>query len=175
MFNYMKNPCNDRLVTIQEACALLGLTKDELRSKCEQYGVLLYNWDGQWGFPSYHFRCFNNTLYYEQCRDGCDDSLIFTDTLANQSKPPKTSQPQSSALSYIENIKGLEPTYALTEVCTLLGITSGELEKICDENDFLTIQKHDGTWSVTCYEYLTLNNMLYRERCEASGEGNRCV
>ena len=108
MFKYMKTSQDDRLVTISEACELLGLTKEELRSKCEQYGVSLYNWDGEWGFPGEHFRCFNNILYFEQCRDGCDDSRIFLDTPANRPGPSTIPQQQTSALTYIQNIKELE-------------------------------------------------------------------
>ena len=138
MFKYMKTSQDDRLVTISEACELLGLTKEELRSKCEQYGVSLYNWDGEWGFPGEHFRCFNNILYFEQCRDGCDDSRIFLDTPANRPGSSTIPQQQTSALTYIQNM----------------------------------IQDFDGTWFITCYEYLTLNNILYRKQCAAFREGN---
>ena len=119
MFKYMKTSQDDRLVTISEACELLGLTKEELRSKCEQYGVSLYNWDGEWGFPGEHFRCFNNILYFEQCRDGCDDSRIFLDTPANRPGSSTIPQQQTSALTYIQNIKELEPTYTVAEASTL--------------------------------------------------------
>ena len=103
MFKYMKTSQDDRLVTISEACELLGLTKEELRSKCEQYGVSLYNWDGEWGFPGEHFRCFNNILYFEQCRDGCDDSRIFLDTPANRPGTSTIPQQQTSAFKISKN------------------------------------------------------------------------
>ena len=44
MFDYRKAQGFDTFVTLQKACEILGLTKDELRTKCEQYGVSLYNW-----------------------------------------------------------------------------------------------------------------------------------
>ena len=175
MFSYMKVQCQDTFVTIPEACDFLGLSKDALRSKCEQYGVRLYNWDGQWGFPSEHFRQLNNTLYFEQCRDGCDDSGIFADINLQRLKPVQTSKPQTSALSYIRNIKGLKPTYTVKEAGLLLGIAPDEMEKICNENGLLMIQDYDGTWFVTCYEYLTVNNMLYQKQNATSGEENTCA
>ena len=69
-------------------------------------------------------------------------------------------------LSYIKNIKNLENIYTFEDTYKLLGITSDELEKLCDENDIPTFQTHDGRRIVTCYEYLTLNNRLYRKQCE---------
>ena len=172
MLKYMKTSQDDRLVTISEACELLGLTKEELRSKCEQYGVSLYNWDGEWGFPGEHFRCFNNTLYFEQCRDGYDDSRIFLDTPANRPGPSTIPQQDIPVLTYIQNIRGLSPTYTVAEASNLLGVTPDELEKACDENGLLIIRDWDGTWFITCYEYLTLNNILYHKQCAAFREGN---
>lgn len=175
MFNYMKIQCRDTFITIPEACEFLGLTKDELRSKCEQYGVRPYNWDGQWGFPSEHFRQLNNTLYFEQCRDGCDDSRIFADTPAKCAKKYDLPQQPTSALSPIDSIRGLEPTYTVAEACALLQVTQDELEKICTESNLLMIQNLDGTWYITCYDYLILNNILYHKQCAASREENDCL
>lgn len=172
MFDYMKAQRFDTFVTIQKACEILGLTKDELRTKCEQYGVSLYNWDGQWGFPTEHFRCFNNTLYFEQCRDGSDDSRIFTEAGTDSVKRFETSSRTNSMLSYIKNIKNLESIYTFDDACTLLGVTHDELENICDENDIPTFQDTNGTRVITCYEYLTLNNRIYRKQCEASGKSD---
>jgi len=173
MFDYMKKikQC-DAFYTIPEMCKFLEMTKEELRSKCEQYGVDLYNWDGQWGLPSAHFRAFNNLLYYEQCRDGYDDSHIFADT---STSPAKMTQQQTPVLSYIKHIKGLESTYSVDKACALLGVTPDLFERICDENNLLRIQDLDGTMYITCYEYLTLNNILYRKQCVISGEKDACV
>lgn len=175
MLNYMKIQNDDTFVSIPEACELLRLTKDELRAKCEQYGVDLYNQDGQWGFPIEHFRCFNNTLYFEQCRDGCDDSHIFANTPAKCAKKYELLQQPTSALSPLDSIRGLELTYTFAEACALLQVTHNELEKICAENCLLMIQDLDGTWYITCYDYLILNNILYHEQCAACGEENSCL
>ena len=175
MFDYMKAQGFDTFVTLQKACEILGLTKDELRTKCEQYGVSLYNWDGQWGFPIEHFRCFNNTLYFEQCRDGSDDSCIFINTPATRSKAYQSPQQQVSALSHISNIRGLESTYTLDEACSLLQFTLDVLEKICKENGILILEDLDGTQYFTCYDFLTLNNILYRKKHVIAEEGSPCA
>jgi len=139
------------------------MTKDELRSKCQQYGVELSKHDGQWGFHGENFRRFNNTLYFEQCRDGDDDSRIWKEASTEQAIHHNFLGRKSTMLSYIKNIKGLSSTYTLEEVCTLLGITADELETICDENDIPTFRDNDGTPIVTCYEFLTINNRLCRK------------
>ena len=69
-------------------------------------------------------------------------------------------------LSYIKNIRNIESTYTFEDMCKLLGVTSDEVEKLCDENDISTFQTYGGIRIITCYEYLTLNNRLYRKQCE---------
>lgn len=171
MLDYMKIQHCDNFFTIAKACEYLGLTKDELRSLCGRYGVELFKRDGQWGFPGEDFRRFNNTLYYEQCRDGSDDSRIFTDVSSDYVKQTNLGR-TNTMLSYIRNIKNLESTYTFENACTLLGVTPDELENICDENDIPTFQNHEGTRIITCYEYLTLNNRIYRKQCDASGKSD---
>lgn len=168
MLDYMKLQRYDTFFTIPEACEHFGWTKEELRAKCEQYGVEVFKINGQWGFPGENFRRFNNTLYFEQCRDGSDDSRIWTSTTATQSKQQKTSGRTSSMRNYIKNIKGLASIYTFDESCTLLGVTPEELDQICEEEDIPTFQDADGVRIITCYEYLTLNNRLYKRECEAS-------
>lgn len=172
MFDYMKIQHHDKFFTIAEACEHFGWTKDELRSKCEQYGVELFKVDGQWGFPGEFFRRFNNTLYYEQCRDGSDDSRIFTEASTDSIKRSETTRRTNSMLDYIKNIRNLESIYTLDDACTLLGVTPEELEDICDENGINTFQDTNGTRIITCYEYLTLNNRIYRKQCEALGKSD---
>ena len=174
MFDYMKIQHCDAFFTIVEACAHFGFTEGELRSKCKQYGVELFKRkdDGRWGFPGEYFRRFNNTLYYEQCRDGSDDSRIFAEAGTDSVKRFETSRRTNSMLSYIKNIKNLESIYTLDDACTLLGVTPEELENICDENGINTFQDTNGTRIITCYEYLTLNNRIYRKQCEALGKSD---
>lgn len=174
MFDYMKIQHCDIFFTIADACAHLGMTKEELRSKCEQYGVEVFKRkdDGRLGFPGEFFRRFNNTLYYEQCRDGDDDSRIFTEAGTDRIKRFETSRRTNSMLSYIKNIKNLESIYTLDDACALLGVTVEELEDICDENGIMILQNANGTPIITCYEYLTLNNRIYRKQCEALGKSD---
>jgi len=173
MLDFMEIQRYDKLFTIPEACVHFGVTKDELRSMCQQYGVELSKFNGQWGFPSVKFQRFNNTLYYEQCRDGEDDSRIWKETGTEQTKQQRMTGRNSTMLSYIKNIKGLKSTYTLEEVCALLGVTAEELQNLCDENDIPVYQDNDGTPILICYEYLTLNNRLYKKQCAA--EGTACV
>ena len=171
MLNYMNSVNLGAFFTIEQACAFLGMSRDELRIKCKQYGVGLYRRDGQWGFPGENFHCLNNTLYFEQCRDGCDDSRIFVDICEGSAK---TSQ-QSAPLGYIKNIKGLRPTYTFSEASKLLGISPDEIENICNANGLLAVANSDGIGIITCYGYLTLNNILCEKQYGTANKENTCV
>ena len=177
MFDYMKVQHCDTFFTIQEACKILGFTRNELRSKCEQYGVEIQknNLNGQWGFWGENFRRFNNTLYYEQCRDGSDDSRIWTEASTSLTNQQNTIRGNFTMRNYIKNIKGLKSIYTYDETCQLLGVTKETLDRVCDQNDFMVFADSDGTPIFTCYEFLTLNNRLYREECEASGKEMSCA
>ena len=53
--------------TIPELCELFEMSKSELRSKCEQYGVTpTRNEIGEAGFPKYDVRKLHTNLYYEE-------------------------------------------------------------------------------------------------------------
>lgn len=53
--------------TIQETCELLEMNKQELRMKCDVYGVIpTRNEIGESGFTKYDVRKLHNKLYYEE-------------------------------------------------------------------------------------------------------------
>jgi hypothetical protein len=52
--------------TIPEVCELFGMTKQELKQKCEDYDVRpTRNEIGAGGFSKYDIRRLHNKLYYE--------------------------------------------------------------------------------------------------------------
>ena len=56
----------DEFYTILQLCSLLDLSKQELKEKCEQYGVKpRRNEIGDYGLVKYDVRKLHNILYYE--------------------------------------------------------------------------------------------------------------
>lgn len=70
---------------------------------------------------------------------------------------------------FIKNIKGLQGIYTVEEVRDLLGLTETELEDLCERHGLWPYETNGGEHIFTSYGYLTLNNRLYREECQAAG------
>ena len=59
----------DEFYKIQQLADLFGITKQELKKKCEQYGIKpRQNEIGDYGFVRYDVRKLHNKLYHE-CRN----------------------------------------------------------------------------------------------------------
>ena len=69
----------------------------------------------------------------------------------------------------------MESTYTLDEAYSLLQLTLDALEKICKGNGILILEDLDGTQYFTCYDFLTLNNILYRKQHVIAEEGSPCA
>lgn len=65
--------------TLQEACEAWGMNKTELKAASEKYGFypIKDKETGVFGFDKYNFHLINNLFYFEQCRDGEDDSQMW--------------------------------------------------------------------------------------------------
>lgn len=56
----------DEFYTVQQLANLLGISKQELKEKCEQYGIKpRRNEIGDYGFVRYDVRRLHNALYHE--------------------------------------------------------------------------------------------------------------
>ena len=172
MLNYMNSFDFVEFITIQTACEFLGMTKDELKAKCEQYGVEVTKFNGKWGFSPETFRGFNNTLYYEKIRDGINDSNIWADIhackadyLSNQKIQSKQNVKNPVVYSYMKTIKDLKIVYTYDEACQLLGITPEWLHLICVCHHIPQFTNSVRMPILTCYDFLTVNNILYRDQC----------
>ena len=56
----------DEFYTVQQLATLLGISKQELREKCEEYGIIpRRNEVNEYGFVRYDVRRLHNFLYYE--------------------------------------------------------------------------------------------------------------
>ena len=56
----------DEFYTVQQLAKLFGITKQELRKKCEQYDIEpRRNEIGDYGFVRFDVRKLHNTLYHE--------------------------------------------------------------------------------------------------------------
>ena len=66
MARYIDYMILDDFYTIPGACELLGMDKETLRKKCEQYDVYpRKNEKGEWGFTAHDIRRLHNKMYYE--------------------------------------------------------------------------------------------------------------
>lgn len=64
----------DEFYTIRQLTALFGISKQELKEKCEEYGIEpRRNEIGDFGFVRFDVRRLHNYLYYES-RGGKKDS-----------------------------------------------------------------------------------------------------
>ena len=65
----------DEFSTIPQVASLFGISKKELKEKCEQHRVKpRRNEIGEWGFVKYDVRKLHNILYHESRENRYDDS-----------------------------------------------------------------------------------------------------
>ena len=73
----------DEFYTIQQLTKLLGISKQELKAKCEQYGIKpRRNEIGDYGFVRYDVRKLHNKLYHECRNNGKADAWEADDPWA---------------------------------------------------------------------------------------------
>jgi len=166
MYDYTGLDGLKEFYTLQDVCEKWSIDMDELQRICKKYGCTPYKESGLFGLDKYDFYALNNLLYFEQCRDGVDDIQMWLSWIFNEQNTEKS----DPTCKYIENIKGLKGLYSYTEVCELLGLTGAELDALCGKNDLYPMNSNDDTKVFSCYRYMTLNNRLYREKCQAAGQ-----
>lgn len=72
----------DEFYTIPQLAKLLGISKQELKARCEQYGIKpRQNEIGDYGFVRYDVRKLHNKLYHE-CRGNGKDGWEADDPWA---------------------------------------------------------------------------------------------